>query len=231
MSLFKSVKRWLCSHRKIKVAAGNRLTIANKKAFKRLAVSIKGTDNIVEIGRIHGHNNKLTILVNGSHNLVKIGEQEFFNADISVGLKDLAIENCSVKIGAGHGSVGSSFVLCEDDSHITIGEGGIISSHVQIWCTDTHSMLDTDGNLLNAGKEVRIGNHVWIGRDVHICKNTSIADNSIIGWNSVVTGHYHEPNVVLAGAPAKEVKHNVNWDARRPKEYLAAQKNELTTQG
>ena len=33
-----------------------------------------------------------------------------------------------------------------------------------------------------------------------------IADNSIVGWGSIVTKEFNEPNVIIAGIPAKIVK-------------------------
>ena len=60
----------------------------------------------------------------------------------------------------------------------------------------------------------------WIGKDVKIGKNVRIADNSIVGWGSIVTKRFEEPNVILAGIPAKVVKHGVNWDRKSINKYL-----------
>ena len=34
-------------------------------------------------------------------------------------------------------------------------------------------------------------------------KNVRILDNSIVGWGSIVTKEFNEPNVIIAGIPAK----------------------------
>ena len=51
-------------------------------------------------------------------------------------------------------------------------------------------------------------------------KNVKIADNSIVGWGSIVTKEFNEPNVIIAGIPAKIVKRGINWDRRCINKYL-----------
>ena len=85
---------------------------------------------------------------------------------------------------------------------------------IDIWCTDVHTVTDLDGNPQNFSDKIEIGNHVWIGKDVKINKSTKISDDSIIGWGSIVTKKFNEPNVVLAGNPAKIVKRGINWNFR-----------------
>lgn len=57
-------------------------------------------------------------------------------------------------------------------------------------------------------------------KDVKIGKNTKIPDDSIVGWGSIVTKVFHEPNIILAGIPAKIVKRGINWDRRCINKYL-----------
>lgn len=53
---------------------------------------------------------------------------------------------------------------------------------------------------------VKIGNNVWIGENAVILAGSVISDGCIIGANSVVGGKF-ENNLIIAGVPAKEVKH------------------------
>ena len=229
MGLLKSIRRWLDSERKIRVDKGNQIKVLHKRSFKTLDIKISGHGNIVEINRIRGHNNELTIHVNGDNNIIRIGEQKFIHASVNMGYPDVPISNSTFEMKSGYGNVGAAFVMMEDKSKILIGKDCIISNDVEIWCTDTHSIFDETGKLLNEGKSVEIGDHVWIGKGVYICKNSSIADNCIVGWRSVVTGRHSEKNSILAGSPAKVVKQGINWDARRPKEYLASCKLDKNT--
>ena len=54
-----------------------------------------------------------------------------------------------------------------------------------------------------------------------IGKNVSIADNSIVGWGSIVTRRFDEPNVVIAGIPARIVKRGIDWDRKSIGKHLA----------
>ena len=59
---------------------------------------------------------------------------------------------------------------------------------------------------------VAIGENSVIPDSVKIGKNTKISDDSIVGWASVVTKKFDEPNVIVAGNPARIVKREINWD-------------------
>jgi hypothetical protein len=43
---------------------------------------------------------------------------------------------------------------------------------------------------------------------------------SFVGWGSIVTKVFHEPNIILAGIPAKIIKRGINWDRRYINKYL-----------
>ena len=88
----------------------------------------------------------------------------------------------------------------------------MFSSDISIWASDTHQIIDkTTHKVMNATKKgVVIGNHVWCGTRCTILKGTNVQDNSIIGAASVVSGSF-EPNVIIAGNPAKQLKRGVSW--------------------
>ena len=119
----------------------------------------------------------------------------------------------------------------EDNSTVEIGSDCLFSTNVNIACSDTHSILDFDDNLLNTGKFVKIGNHIWICQDARIGKNVTIPDNCIIGMGSIVTKEFTEPNCIIAGNPAKVVKKNIKWNKLRPKQYLALTQKEVVKNG
>ena len=41
-----------------------------------------------------------------------------------------------------------------------------------------------------------------------------------VGWGSIVTKRFDEPNVILAGIPAKVVKRGVNWNRKCINKYV-----------
>ena len=62
-------------------------------------------------------------------------------------------------------------------------------------------------------KAPRIGNNVYIGPGAIIFGDIEIADNISIGANATVNKSFTEPNVVIAGTPAKVVKRDVpSWN-------------------
>ena len=66
-------------------------------------------------------------------------------------------------------------------------------------------------------KAPRIGNNVYIGPGAIIFGDVEIADNVSIGANATVNKSFTEPNVVIAGTPAKVVKTNVeSWNDVKP---------------
>lgn len=108
-------------------------------------------------------------------------------------------------------------VSIEDFVHIgcalsvTIGNGCLFASKVFI--TDHfHGYISSDDICLKPNerplscKPVIIGNHVWLGESVSIMPGVTIGDNVIVGANAVVT-HSFPANVVIAGCPAKIIKH------------------------
>jgi serine O-acetyltransferase len=57
----------------------------------------------------------------------------------------------------------------------------------------------------NSRQGAIIGNHVWIGAGAKIMGDVTIADYIIIGANSVVTKSFLEPDITIAGIPAKKI--------------------------
>ena len=127
---------------------------------------------------------------------------------------------CSVTIGNRVVINGVTLYLQEDNSCVCIGDDSQLSWGVDIWCTDAHTITDLEGNPVNYAESIEIGRHVWVGKDVKIGKNVRIADNSIVGWGSIVTKRFDEPNVILAGIPAKIVKRGINWDRKCINKYV-----------
>lgn len=55
-----------------------------------------------------------------------------------------------------------------------------------------------------------IGDNVWIGPGVKIFGKIHIADGIMIGANSVVNRSFDEPNITIAGIPARKIKDQGN---------------------
>ncbi len=179
---------------------------------KGLMLIVKGDNNVVNMG---------TLLLRCSTILGMTGLQLIIGQlpGLGAGVSRVA-NNCRVDIGNRVVINGVTLYLQESDSHVSIGDDSQLSWGIDIWCTDAHTIMDLEGEPINFAKYIEIGKHVWIGKDVKIGKNVKIADNSIVGWGSIVTKEFNEPNVIIAGVPAKIVKRGINWDRRCIDKYL-----------
>lgn len=131
-----------------------------------------------------------------------------------------AADYCHMELGEHIVAVGAMLFLLEDNSSLKIGSETMISWGVDIWNTDSHCIMDMEGNPANSPVSIEIGEHVWIGKDVKIGKNVHIDSDNIIGWGSVVTRSIKGRNQLAVGVPARVVKQNIRWDGRTIKEYM-----------
>lgn len=191
-----------------------RLKIESEEKFdnlKGLAIYVFGNNNNIKLGKISCPYNEaigLTGLI------INIGTppDEAFNMKRDA-------NNCNISIGDDVIICEARLFLQESDTSINIGNECMISWGIDIWCTDAHTITDLDGNPQNFSHSIEIGNHVWIGKDVKIGKNTKISDDSVVGWGSIVTRKFEQPNIIIAGNPAKMVKENINWNLRNLQNY------------
>lgn len=110
----------------------------------------------------------------------------------------------------GDGFIASEVAIAAMRS-VTFGRDVIIAWDTQIMDSDFHSIVDADEALLNPDEEVRVGDGVWIGARATLLRGAVVAAGSIVGAGAVVTRAFGEPHVLLAGVPAREVKHGVQW--------------------
>ncbi|MBR6364338.1 MAG: acyltransferase [Alphaproteobacteria bacterium] len=95
---------------------------------------------------------------------------------------------------------------------IEIGDDCLFSWGISIRTGDHHTILQQGSHtILNKNKNIKIGDRVWVGSDVLILKGAEIPNDTVIGARSIVTKKFQETNTILAGTPAKVVKHNIEW--------------------
>lgn len=99
-----------------------------------------------------------------------------------------------------------------EGNDIYIGKDNQWSFDIQIRNSDSHSIIDmTNNKICNKGQDVSIGNHCWLANNVAVLKGGVLGNDTIVGAYSVVTKHFRENNVIVAGNPARLVKGNVKW--------------------
>ena len=112
-------------------------------------------------------------------------------------------------------------IVISCDCNVSIGDDSQLSWGIDIWCTDAHTITDLKGEPINFAN-LAIFPYPYMLADFYaLGKNVKIADNSIVGWGSIVTKEFNEPNVIIAGIPAKIVKRGINWDRRCINKYLS----------
>lgn len=96
---------------------------------------------------------------------------------------------------------------------LVIGKNAQIGRDISIRTSDGHSIFKEDDILpYNEPQDILIGDNVWIAQRVTILKGSKISSNSVIGACSLVNKEFNEPNVIIAGNPAKVIKHNIRWE-------------------
>ncbi len=152
-----------------------------------------------------------SIVIRGTNNVIEVGERtNITNGDICI--ED---DNNCISIGDECNLCGTIHLACTEGKKIIIGDNCLFSSEIVFRTGDSHSIVDLLGQRVNPAADIIIKDHVWIGHRVCINKGVLIPENSVIGTGSVVTKQFIEPNVIIAGVPAKVVKNNINWKKER----------------
>ncbi|MCH5463753.1 sugar O-acetyltransferase [Levilactobacillus tujiorum] len=94
-----------------------------------------------------------------------------------------------------------------DVGPIHIGKHCLLGPKVQIYSVNhpADPKLRRNG-AMGIGKPVTFGDDVWVGGGAIICPGVTLGNNVIVGAGSVVTKSFGD-NVVVAGNPARVVKH------------------------
>ena len=190
------------------------------KKIPNLIIRILGDNNQIILGENLIINGSVNININGNNininigNNVKVNKNIYFSFFPEVGSVP---DGSTLAIGDDCLFNGEciTFGFGEANTHIKIGKDCLFAGGIKFVTSDDHTIYDinTKKRLNNPG-DIIIGNHCWICADVTVLNNTEISDNSVIGTKSVVTKKFLEPNLMLAGVPAKVRKENINWDWR-----------------
>ena len=197
---------------KIVLIKTNGEKIYNPK-IKGLRVLFEGNNNYIEINAPIKIKDRFILNFYGDNNRFIIGKNSSIR-DLSCNQRS----NTEIKIGSNFSSFYSKLNLFRSkNTKITIGNDCMLSYNIEIRCSDSHKIYDKDTKeILNPDKDCTIGNHVWLAQGVHILKGTIIPDNCVVGLGSIVNKKFTEKNCIIAGTPAKVVKHNINWDMEAP---------------
>jgi len=112
--------------------------------------------------------------------------------------------------GLGSITVGDCCLICpgvriSSAVSIKIGDGVMLASGAYITDSDWHGTYDRIG-MEDKYAPVVLEDNVWIGDNAIVCKGVTVGKNSIVAARAVVVKDV-PPNTVVAGNPAKVVRH------------------------
>lgn len=180
-----------------------------------LKVVFEGNDSVLKIEKPLKFINSVIYLKGPNAEFdVKHSKHKVRDAKFYVG------ENSKILIGKEVQMKNTGLVIISNNSYIepvviSIGDETYIARDVLIRASDGHTVINAETKEpLNPPRNVTIGKNAWIGSRSVLLKGAKIPNNSIVGACSLVTKSFDEENVVIAGQPAKIIKHNITWDKR-----------------
>ncbi len=182
-----------------------------------ISLKIEGNNNKIFLKDNAQIKNNLKIQIFGSNNEINLGNIIIGrNLDILMAYPPLETNGSKIIIGDTSRFVDVRIMLLENNSKCKIGEDCMFSENVFLHLSDTHSIFDLDGNLINYGGDVEIKDRVWVGRDALILKNAKLEHDTIVGARAVVSKKFDESNIIIAGNPSKIIKRGTKWSTEPP---------------
>ena len=171
-------------------------------ASPRFAMINFGSQNTSKKGILTGNNTTIYI---------ENGGRIIFNGEASIGRgSSLCASGGTMTIGNKFSCNSNCFLYCQN--RISIGEDVLLGWNINIRDNDGHPLYNNEGVEINPPKPIQLGNHVWIGSYVDILKGVTIQNGTIIATRSLVTKDNLEPNVIIAGSPARIIKREIYWN-------------------
>lgn len=120
-------------------------------------------------------------------------------------------KNGTLTIGKNFVNTAMMTLIC--DETIIFGDNVTTSWNTLVMDTDWHAIKNTLTNEIRLCKKpIHIEDKVWLCTRSVVLKGSQISEGCIVGANAVVSGKFTTPNTLIAGNPAKEIKHNLTMD-------------------
>ena len=184
----------------------NTIFISNKAVVKNCIIEIKGNNNKIYINS--GKTAKVRIQSIADNSILKLGD----GCNIQDSFINLFSDAGKILIGENTTFTSVSMVCEEAENEILIGNNCMFSYGINIRNTDSHPIYNSNGKLINKGKEIIIKDKVWVGMGATILKGCIIEDGCIIGAQSLVNKSITTKNSIATGVPAKIIKENITWE-------------------
>ena len=181
-------------------------------SIEGLEIISSGKNNVIELYAPVGRFIQSRILC-GEANHIKIGSSRYNISNLDI---NICFSGCKLTIGSNFSCRGALIYMQEPYTEICIGDDCMFAEQIFITISDMHTIFDNETKeVINNPQNIYIGSHVWLGFRTAVLKGARISDFSVAGTGSVITKSFSESNVILAGNPAKIIRHNINW-SRKP---------------
>lgn len=177
--------------------------------IKGLSITVTGNSNKIVI-ELPSKFINTSIIMNGDNNYFSIKPTRHrFIRHTSFGMENGGI----ITLGGGISVYRNLNVVAKSGKRVDIGDECMFARDIIIRNNDGHTITDTiTGEILNAPEDIKIHDKVWVGTRCMILKGSEISEGSIVGAMALVNKKFSEPNILIAGVPAKKIKENVAWD-------------------
>ena len=184
--------------------------------IKNLEIKWTGTNNYIEIHEPFTIKEKVSLQCKNDNKVIIEQNNIHKRSEILMGSKNYLYigKNTTVENVMIH-------MFSANNQNLVIGNDCMFSWDITIRTSDAHTIYDKDTRkIINQPKDVSLGNHVWVAAKTTILKGAKIASNCMVGTGSIVNKEFNEENCMIAGAPAKVIKRNINWDRKGHDDFV-----------
>lgn len=131
------------------------------------------------------------------------------SAHIACGAILCVKETGIMELGNNFAISGTTSIVCH--KHIKMGKDVQLGWNTLIMDSDVHTIIGEDGKEIPNTEPVTVGDKVIVYVNTTILKGVNIPSNCVVGVNSVLTKPFRNESMLIAGAPAKEIKRIGGW--------------------
>ena len=185
----------------------NKISIQGHMCVRKIKIKNNGENNSIIAGRHVVLKNCKFCFKGNNHKVIFDG-----NINISGVSFNLEKDNSIIKIGKGAWIGDGCELTAMAGTQIDVGALTLLAPNCHVRTSDSH-VIYQDGTEINKPKDIIIGKRCWLGDRVFVLKGAVIQDGCIVGACSVVTSKsMSEPNCILCGIPAKNIKKGIKWE-------------------
>lgn len=187
----------------IRCSSQNNLTLLDS-TISNSKFNINGQDNNIKLVGVDLR--KSEIIVQGTNNKISFDKGSYLNNSTII----IRGNGCTITIGSCTTIGGIRIVNAGFCNPISIGSNCLFADNIELWASDTHSIVNEKNEIINKEKPVIIEDRVWVGSHVIILKGVVIHDDSIIGMGTIVTKDVPSKTISV-GIPNRTIKENITW--------------------